>query len=255
MDQKVAVVTGASSGIGVGIARHLAQNGYKNLAILARRQEKLEEVKKELLELGAKAVLVLKVDLTNDEDCALGIEQIKTQFSRIDLLVNNAGAYFGVASVKDKPLENVRKMIDLNFTAQVSWTKLALPMIEACKGNIVFISSIAAQCSFKGFSDYGASKVALDYFTKILAREEASEGVRVNTVSPGAILVNALGFESPEIGQTVLANAQPLKICGQVDDVAAAVGFLASDKAKFITGANLVVDGGALTNYCIDFDA
>ncbi|TRY74815.1 hypothetical protein TCAL_05663 [Tigriopus californicus] len=249
MDDKVVLITGSSSGIGEGIAKHMAKIGYKRIALLARREDRLQEVREDLLTLGATAVLVLKADLTVPEECDQAIQKIKTTFGRLDVLVNNAGDYDGIAKIKDLSLEKFKHIIDVNLTSQFYITKISLNLLEATKGNIVFISSIAASSNCEGTGDYGAAKAGLNQFAHILAREEADAGVRVNTVSPGFIPIIGKNGCTVAVAEHWGPQMQPLKEWGQVEDIAKAVGFLTSADAKFITGSNLVIDGGAQTNY------
>lgn len=243
MDKKVAVVTGGTGGIGSAISRRLAKenrvvacyfkNGNHEEAKRWQAAQKNEGID----------VDILYADIANFADCEKLVALVMERYGRIDVLVNNAGITSDTSLKKMTP-DQWQKVIDANLTSVFNVTRNVLPaMIEQGYGRIVSISSINGRKGQFGQCNYAASKAALFGFTKSLAQEVACKGITVNTISPGYVETPMLAGVKEEVLQAIIA-AIPVGRLGKPDDIAAAVAFLASPEAAFITGANLDVNGG-----------
>jgi len=239
---KVALVTGASSGIGWGIARELARQGA-SVVLVARRKEKLEQLAREIAAEGGQA-WPLACDITVELSVKEMARQVKGQFGRLDLLVNNAGQEL-TAPLLVTTADAARRVLDVNVVAAVMVTKACLGLL-ARGSAVVNISSASALRGAAGMAVYSASKGAVISLTRSLGVELAPRGVRVNCVAPGMVQTDLLKrlFKTFKPEQVAAIEAQHPLGFGTVEDVAAAVAFLGSDKAKWITGQVLVVDGG-----------
>jgi 3-oxoacyl-[acyl-carrier protein] reductase len=240
---QVALVTGASRGIGRGIATMLAARGA--LVIAAARGANAQPVADEIAAAGGRAEAVA-LDVTDGEACAAVVADVVARHGRLDILVNNAGI------TRDQLMLRMKRpdwdeVLATNLTSAFSLSQAALkPMIKQKRGRIVAISSVVGQMGNAGQANYAASKAGLIGFCKSLAREVGSRNVTVNVVAPGFIetdMTRGLGE-----GQQAQWIAQvPLGRLGTAADVAAAVCFLASDEASYITGQILAVNGGMYT--------
>ena len=237
---KVALVTGASRGIGKAIAIELAKNSV-NLAVNYYRDEKEADVVVEMLKkLGVDAIAV-KADVSKFEECAAMAEVIKKKFGYLDILVNNAGAIY------DRTLKNMTKeqwelVVKTNLDGTFYVTKNALPLIRE-GGRIINISSIVGISGNHGQTNYAASKAGIMGFTKSLAKELGKQKITVNAVAPGFI-ETYMTKDIPFIRKKIIMAMTPLGKPGMPEDVANLVAFLASDKAGYITGEVICVDGG-----------
>ncbi|WKX92639.1 hypothetical protein Q1695_010569 [Nippostrongylus brasiliensis] len=243
----VAVVTGASSGIGMAVAVRLAKEGYA-LSLSGRDQNALDETAKLCKEAGAAEVITTAGDLCDEASAKKLLENTINQYHRIDTLVNSAGILVS-GNVLDAGMDLYDRQMEVNVRSIVMLTRLALPHIIAAKGTVVNVSSITGPCPFPGVTYYCMSKAAIDQFTKCLALEMAPHGVRVNAVNPGVIVTNVhkrAGMDDKsyqeflEKGKTTHALGR----VGEATEVAEAVLFLASDRSSFTTGELLRVDGG-----------
>nr|XP_049694220.1 17-beta-hydroxysteroid dehydrogenase 14 isoform X5 [Helicoverpa armigera] len=243
---KVVIVTGSSSGIGAAIAVQFAEEGAK-VAIVGRNQEKLNNVAKK-----CGKPLVLAADVTKEEDVKRIIDETLRVFGKIDILVNNAGIANPAGIQSEDAMAVFDKVMTTNLRLVVYLTHLAAPHLVKTKGNIVNISSVAA---FKAFSKdmfaYCAAKAGLDHFTRAVALELASSGVRVNTVNPGPVatdIIENLGAtkEQQAAMYEQMGQTMPLKRISIPEEIGDLVLFLASDKARAITGSSYVSDNGAL---------
>ncbi|XP_026753446.3 uncharacterized oxidoreductase SSP0419-like [Galleria mellonella] len=246
---KVVIVTGASSGIGAAAAVLFATEGAR-VVMVGRNQSKLTKVAEQCAR-GGQAPLVIRADLANDDDIKRIVDETVNKFGKIDVLVNNAGMaiYGGVLS------GNILKAYDetmaVNLRAVVHLTALAAPYLVKTKGNIVNISSIAGKMVLKAeYLPYSVSKAALDHFTRGAALELASSGVRVNGISPGPVKTDFIeNTGMSEVTWDIMSNAFPLKRCSEPEEIAELILYLASDKAKGITGSDFVSDNGGLLQY------
>jgi len=239
---KVVLVTGAAQGIGKAIALKFASLGA-NLVLndIGSQEEKLKELSEEISKKGVKVKYFL-ADVSNFEEVQKMMEQIKNEFGRLDVLVNNAGI------IRDRTLakmtkEEWQKVIDVDLTGVFNCTKAALPLLIPNQGNIISISSVVGQRGNFGQTNYGAAKAGVIGFTKSLAKEVGKFGVRVNVIAPGFIETK-MTEQIPDKFKMIVKQLTSLGRFGKPEDVANAVAFLASDDAKFITGTILNVDGG-----------
>jgi 3-oxoacyl-[acyl-carrier protein] reductase len=237
---KVALVTGASRGIGRAVARHLAERGA--VVVAAARGDHANAVVAELVAAGHTAEAV-SLDVTDQAALERLPADIVSRHERLDIVVSNAGI------TRDQLLMRMRRddwdaVIATNLTATFLLAQAAIrPMIRQRAGRIIAVSSVVGQTGNAGQTNYAASKAGLIGFSKALAREVASRNITVNVVAPGLIdtdMTRAIA----ERAQTDWAGQIPLARLGTVDDVAAAVCFLASDEASYITGHVLAVNGG-----------
>ncbi|KAH7640929.1 dehydrogenase/reductase sdr family member 4-like [Dermatophagoides farinae] len=246
---KVVLITGSSGGLGAHIAREFCKRG-SNVVINGRRQSSLQSMLQEcqMLSPNQAEMLAYIADVTVKEQLKSMVDATIDKFGKIDILVNNAGGgAFG--SIFDEDLDDkVHRMMDLNLHSVVRLTQYAAPHLERTKGNIVTISSILGQQPNQHFMPYCVAKAAVDMFCKSIAIELGPKGVRVNYVSPTAMRTNfQQASGAGEVLKGVLSHLEqtiPMRRIGQIEDVGNAVLFLASDKSSFITGANIVIDGG-----------
>ena len=238
---RVAVVTGASQGIGRTIALKLAQAGA-TVAVAARNQSKLDELVTEIQNAGGKAS-AFAVDVGNEEQVKATFKQIISQLGKIDILVNNAGI------TRDQLVMRMKRadwdeVINTNLTSAYLCTQQAIgSMLKQRWGRIINVTSIFGQIGQAGQANYASSKAGLIGFTMAIAREVASRSITCNAVAPGFIETAMTSTLTEEFKQTALKMI-PLGRVGTTDDVANAVAFLASEGAGYITGHVLNVNGG-----------
>ncbi len=242
MEGKVAVVTGASRGIGRAIAIKLADEGL-DVVINYRSDEKAaEETAKEVSEKGVQAFLY-KFDVSDASEVKNSFKAILKECGRIDVLVNNAGITRDNITVLMKP-EEWEAVIKTNLTGVYLCSQAVIkPMLKQKWGRIVNITSVVGFSGNPGQANYAAAKAGIVGFTKSLARELASRGITVNAVAPGYIETD-MTARLPENARKELISQIPMGYVGQPDDVAEAVKFLVSDGARYITGQVIHVNGG-----------
>jgi len=238
---RIALVTGASRGIGRACALELARTGVR-VALAARQVEKLEEVAAEVRALGGEA-FVVELDLASADSIKTAVGKVAREFGRIDILVNNAGVTKDNLSLRMKP-EDWNLVLQTNLTgAFLCIQQVISPMMRERWGRIVNISSVVGQAGNPGQANYVASKAGLIGLTKSLAQELASRGITVNGVAPGFIETDMTHALKDEQKLRITQNI-PMGRIGSAAEVAAAVKFLASDDASYITGAVIDVNGG-----------
>lgn len=243
---KVALVTGASSGIGRATALAFAREGAK-LVIVARRPGPLGETAREIERIGAE-VEQITADLRAEDGTRRVVKQATARFGGIDMLVNAAGV-IGFGTIEDTTLDQWNSMIDINARAVFRLMQLCLKSLEARHGNIVNVSSVNGLRSFPGVLAYCVSKAAVDQLTRCAALELAPKGIRVNAVNPGVVQTNlhrsaGLTEEKYTAFLEQSKGTHPLGRVGNPEEIADLILFLASSRAKWITGATLAVDGG-----------
>jgi len=240
LPDRVAIVTGASRGIGRAIALALARQGAR--VVTAARGDHATAVAGEIAAAGGQAVAA-SVDVTDAASVAAMVAETLERFGRVDVLVNNAGITRDRLMLRMKR-EDWDAVVRTNLTAAFTCTQAVLrPMVKQRGGRIISISSVVGQAGNAGQANYAATKAGLIGFSKSLALEVASRGVTVNVVAPGLIetdMTRAL----PEEARKTWAEKVPLGRVGTPEDVAVAVCFLASDEASYITGQVIAVNGG-----------
>lgn len=245
---KVVVITGASSGIGAGTAEYLAKLGA-TLVLTGRNADNLNAtIEKCVTSDGQPRPLPIIADITNESDAKMIIEKVIQTFGKLDVLINNAGI-LERGTIETTSLEQYDRVMNTNVRSMYHLTMLAVPHLIATKGNIVNVSSVNGIRSFAGVLAYNISKSAVDQFTRCVALELASKNVRVNSINPGVIItdIHKRGGMNDEDYNKFLEHSRSTHALGRpgnVEETAAAIAFLASDLASFITAAQLPVDGG-----------
>ena len=241
---KVAMITGATRGIGKQIALTLANEGYNIVLNYRTENDELKQLKNEIESKNVKC-LAVQGDVTNFEDCKQMIESAIKEFGKIDVLVNNAGITKDMLLARMKE-EDFKQVIDVNLVGTFNMTKNVISyMMKARNGRIINISSVVGVAGNAGQTNYSASKAGIIGFTKSLAKEIASRNILVNAVAPGFIETNMTDVLKDDVKQEIAKNI-PLKRMGTTQDVANVVKFLASDDSSYITGQVINVDGGML---------
>lgn len=240
---RIAIVTGASRGIGAAVAQELAGEGA-TVVLVARSALALEELAKAIEAAGGTAA-VMPCDVTDEQAVRGMIRAVDDRFGRVDLLVNCAGTMVW-APLPVLRLEDTKHMLDLNVLATWFLVRSCASLLPKGSGAVVSVASAAGLRGDSGMSGYAASKGAVVAMTRALAKELAPRGVRVNAVAPGVVMTEAarLKFALLTEKQISALEAQHPLGFGQPEDVAKAVAFLGCDEARWITGHTLVVDGG-----------
>ena len=239
---KVALITGATRGIGRQIAITLAKQGF-DIAINYRTlNDSLNETVKEIENYGVQC-LAVQGDVSVFEDCENMTKQVIERFEKIDVLVNNAGITKDMLFVRMKQ-DDFKQVIDVNLVGTYNMTKnVSQYMIKQKYGKIINISSVVGLHGNAGQANYSASKAGIIGFTKSLAKELASRNILVNAVAPGFIETDMTSVLKDDVKTNIL-NTIPLKREGKPEEVAAVVKFLASEDSSYITGQVISVDGG-----------
>jgi 3-oxoacyl-[acyl-carrier protein] reductase len=241
MEQRTALVTGASRGIGRACAMALAGAGHR-VALAARSLEKLEKVAGTIRTGGGES-FVIEIDVADRNSIAAGFEKVAKDFGRIDILINNAGITKDGLAMRMKQ-EDWDVVLNTNLSGAFVAIQQVLPgMMRERWGRIINVSSVIGEMGNAGQANYAASKAGLIGLTKALAREVGSRNITINAVAPGFVETDMTGVLSTELRQKMIAET-PLKRMGTPEDIAAAIEFLAGENASFITGHVLDVNGG-----------
>jgi len=241
---KVAVVTGASKGIGASIAKYFAAEGASVVVNYSSSKDGADRVVKEIASRGGKAVAV-QADVSKEKDIERLFSEAKKAFGRLDILVNNAGIY------EFSPLEGVtqdhfRKQFDLNVLGLLFASQEAAKLFGPEGGSIINIGSVASTITVPNSAVYASTKASVDAITRVLAKELGPRKIRVNSINPGMVVTpgwRAGGFEGSQFHKELEATA-PLRRIGKPDDIAPAVVFLASPESSWTTGETIAVSGG-----------
>jgi 3-oxoacyl-[acyl-carrier protein] reductase len=241
---KVAVVTGASKGIGAEIARRLATEGAAVVVNYASSREGADKVVADIMGAGGKAVAV-QGNVATAADVNRIFAEAKSAFGKVDILVNNAGVYRFTA-IEEVTEDEFHRQFDTNVLGLLLATKAAAAQFGSDGGSVINISSVVTRLTPPGSSIYAATKAAVDAITRVLAKELGPRKIRVNAISPGGVETEGThaggvigsDFEAQMVQQT------PLGRMGQPSDIAPVAVFLASDDSRWVTGETLVVSGG-----------
>ena len=241
---KVAIVTGASKGIGAGIAKSLAAAGAAVAVNYASSREGADAVVNEITAAGGKAIAI-QGSVTSTEDIQRIFKETVAAFGPVDIVVNNAGVY-AFAPIEEVTAEDFNRQFGTNVLGPILTTQEAVKHFPAAGGSIINISSVVSDSPGPNGSVYSATKGALNTLTKALAIELAARNIRVNTVSPGLTEtegIHTAGIKGSDFEATILAST-PLARIGTPDDIARVVTFLASDDAAWVTGDKINASGG-----------
>lgn len=241
---KVAVVTGAAQGIGKAIAARFASEGAK----VAMLDADIESLGKAADEIGTNA-LPLEADIGDERSVGKIVTQAISQVGEIDVLVNNAAARSQRMKITELPLETWEQALRVNLTGAFLMCRAVLPSMQRSGGGIIInVASQLGSVAVPGSAAYCTTKGGLLQLTRALALDHADDGIRVNSLSPGAVMTSRILdlYGSEENAQASLSPKHPIGRIGRAEEIAGAALFLASPDASFMTGANLVVDGGYL---------
>ena len=240
LDGKVAIVTGGSRGIGYAVAKLFSEAGAK-VVITGRNSEKLNDASAKL------NCLAVKADVKNSEDVKNVIKQTVEKFSRIDVLINNAGIFPKISKLHEISEKDWNDVLDTNLTGPYRFAKEAIPHLQKNGGVIINVSSDAGLRAYPDFNAdaYSASKAALNLLTKTWALQYAKDKIRVNAVCPGVVDTDmSAPFLKTDADREFMNNDHPIGRMGQPEEVAKTILFLASDDSAWTTGAVMTVDGG-----------
>lgn len=246
LKDKVAIVTGASKGIGWGIATVFSQQGAK-IVVVARNAKAGEETAEEIRYKGGEAIFV-PCDVSNEEQVKAMVKKTLDTYGQIDILVNNAGV--GIyKSVLETTSEEWDRCLDIDLKGVFLCSKYVIPHMQAIgKGAIINISSVHSHATVNGAAPYAAAKGGITALTRNMAIDYGPT-IRVNTISPGWVMTPLIenlfsSYDDPAAQQHLVEERQVMKRIGTPDDIGYSAAFLSSDEASFITGAELFVDGG-----------
>jgi len=244
LKDKIAIVTGASKGIGASIARHLANEGAAVVVNYASSKQDAERVVADITRGGGRAIAV-QGNVAKQADVDRLFAETKKAFGRLDILVNNAGVY-EFAPLEQVTEESFRKQFDTNVLGVLLASQAAVRHFDADGGSIINISSVASTATPPMSAVYSATKAAVDAVTKALAKELGARNIRVNAINPGTVEtegVHAAGFIGSDFMKDAIAKT-PLGRIGQPQDIAPVAVFLASSDGAWVTGETLAVSGG-----------
>jgi len=243
MTDKIAIVTGASRGIGAATAKLLGQKGYAVCVNYMKSADKAEAVANSIVKLGGKAITV-QANISKEKDILAMFELVDSEFGPVTALVNNAGNSGGFREVREITLEQLQSVFSVNvYGAFICAREAVKRMMQVGEGSIVNVSSEAGKFGGNSLTHYAASKAALNAFTVGFAREVAPYNIRVNAVSPGVIDTDAHNDITDERLAT-LKNSLPMGRMGSPEEVAETIVWLLSNKSSYISGAIVSVAGG-----------
>jgi 3-oxoacyl-[acyl-carrier protein] reductase len=244
LKNKIALVTGASKGIGAAIAKNFAAEGAKVVVNYAQSKEGADQVVKAITDNGGTAIAV-QADVSNEADVIRLFDETKKAFGTLDILVNNAGIY-NYEPIEAVSVATVQEQLNINILGPVLTIREAVKLFGDKGGSIINISSAAANLAMATGSVYSATKAALDTITIALSKEFSGRNIRINSILPGSVETEGThrtGVMGSDFEQVLIANT-PLGRIGQPDDIAKVVTFMASDDAAWITGEKIAVSGG-----------
>ena len=245
LTNKVAVITGASKGIGAAIARAFGAEGAAVVVNYATGREGADKVVKEIVSAGGRATAV-GANVANADEVAVLFAQTKAIFGRVDVLVNNAGVYT-FAPIEEFTVDMYRRLFDINVLGMLLCTKAAIPLFPTGGGAIVNVSSIASTLAPPATAVYSGTKGAVDSITKVLAKELGPRNIRVNAVNPGMVITDgaiSAGIAGSDFEKDAVSGT-PLGRVARPEDIALPAIFLASDDARHITGETIYISGGS----------
>lgn len=244
LKDKVAIITGSSRGIGNGIAKIYLENGAI-VVICGSKKESAEKAINEFVDKGfdRDKMMAVGVNMTDADSIKNAVNEVISKYGRIDVLVNNAGITSAVPLLDSTDLE-FQEMFDINFFGVVKLTREVVKYMKDTGGSIINTSSMVSINGSRNQSAYASSKFAINGLTKSLAKELGQYHIRVNAVAPGAVETDMMKGSVNDQLKEMMINMTPLRMIGQPDDLAGAYLYLASDMARFTTGAIIQVDGG-----------
>jgi len=241
-ERRVVLVTGGSRGIGKETAKVYAENGYDVAINYVSDKTDVEGIKKEFQDMGIKCLMV-KADVSNEEDVNNMVEKVISEFGKIDVLVNNAGITKDTLLMRMSK-EDFDKVIDINLKGTFLVTKAVIKyMMKKRNGSIINLASVVGVVGNSGQSNYSASKAGIIGFTKSVAKELASRNIRANAVAPGFIETDMTNVLKDDVKENI-GNQIPLKRMGTAKEVAEVIYFLGTEKSSYITGQVINIDGG-----------
>jgi NAD(P)-dependent dehydrogenase (short-subunit alcohol dehydrogenase family) len=247
LSKKVVLITGAATGIGCATALLFAKEGARVIVADINETDGLKT--EELIAGEGGEGVFIRADVTNESDVKILVDMAIERYGKLDVLVNNAGIMWE-SSVVNTPPSDLQHVLDINLAGVFRCCRIVIPeMVKRGEGSVINMASVQGMTGFYNASAYAASKGGVIALTRQMAREYSGLGIRVNCISPGIILTTIFGqaLEKPADREALFeswANSIPLGHFGLPQDVAYAALFLASDESSFVTGANLVVDGG-----------
>jgi NAD(P)-dependent dehydrogenase (short-subunit alcohol dehydrogenase family) len=245
LEGKVAIVTGAGTGIGEAIAHKFAREGAR-VIVNGLADDPIEDVAKSIRDAGGEAIAHAG-DVADESSAWACVDLALTRYKKLDVLVNNAGVFLDNAMTEDYPIEDFDRTVLMNIRSAFLMTRFALPHLQKSKGNIVSAGSESGMIGLAQNTTYGGTKAWMHSFMRGVAVEQARHGVRANCVCPGPIDTAWTHKETGPMDkemETALIQAVPLARRGTPEEVANVYAFLASDEASYVTGALYVVDGG-----------